>query len=131
MKTIYILIFFVSISAIINAQQINITGFITDSKSGEAINNVTVFEINSQIGTITNEMGYYKLSLEKGLQEIHFTEPDFESYTLNCKMNSDTTLNIPLKPLQQKIKGKTNSVHAHYSERKRNSGNKLRFNRFY
>ena len=42
------------------AQFISVTGYVNDSKSGKALENVSVFEANSGIGTISNQKGFYK-----------------------------------------------------------------------
>ena len=80
------------------AQLVTISGKVTNSKSGEALENVTVFESVSNIGTITNEKGFFKLALATGKLNIEITGSGFKEYSRQFELKSDTTLSVKLIP---------------------------------
>ena len=80
------------------AQLVTISGKVTNSKSGEALENVTVFESVSNIGTITNESGFFKLALATGKLNIEITGSGFKEYSRQFELKSDTTLSVKLIP---------------------------------
>ena len=89
------------------AQLVTISGKVTNSKSGEALENVTVFESVSNIGTITNEKGNFKLSLSTGTLNIEITGSGFKEYSRQFELKSDTTLAVKLIPeIQHKTRHK-------------------------
>ena len=55
-------------------QLVTISGNVTNSLSGKALNNVSIFESSSNIGTISNENGFFKLVLSQGTLEIKITK---------------------------------------------------------
>ncbi len=70
------LIFTVSLSVI--AQKTNITGVVTDKKTGETLPGVQVIIPGSTIGTISNLDGLYTLEIEPGTHDFQYR---FISYT--------------------------------------------------
>ena len=46
------------------AQFVTVSGYINDNSNGKALENVSIFEANSGIGTITNQNGFYRLGIE-------------------------------------------------------------------
>ncbi len=101
MKTILTLPFLILLGflpVIGEAQYITISGYITDFLTGKAVQNATVFEKSSGIGTITDKDGFYKLILKPGKMDITFGNNGFESYSQKFTVSADTTLMIKLKP---------------------------------
>ncbi len=96
------------------AQLVTISGKVTNSKSGEALENVTIFELSSSIGTITNKNGFFKLALSKGAREIKISNDGFIEYSQQFVLKSDTTLMVKLVPeIQHKNRHKKQlSLHA-------------------
>lgn len=66
MKTFVLIYFLLATSIIANAQQkITISGFVNDSITGEALIGASVYETRTLKGCITNEYGFYSLSIVK------------------------------------------------------------------
>ncbi|WP_321376112.1 carboxypeptidase-like regulatory domain-containing protein [uncultured Draconibacterium sp.] len=105
------------------AQVIAISGYVNDGSSGKALENVSVFEKNSNIGTITNQNGFYKLILQQGEADLSITNGGFKSVQHHVKAISDTTLVVSLQPV---INGKNrqkkdDQVHADLKVEKKSS----------
>lgn len=80
------------------AQLLSVSGVVRNYISGQPIENATIFEANSGIGTITNSDGYYKLLLQKGDQNLKISSPGLAAYTAVFTMAKDTVVSIDLKP---------------------------------
>jgi hypothetical protein len=80
------------------AQLVTISGYVTHAKTGSAIENVSVFEKHSEIGTISNKDGYFKLMLHPGHLNLSFSENGYKTLSENMVLKSDTSLVIHLKP---------------------------------
>ena len=49
-----------------------INGYVSDAKSGEALIGVKIFVPSLNKGTISNNYGFYSLTLEEGTYQIQF-----------------------------------------------------------
>jgi hypothetical protein len=104
MKTIlvtHILILFSIIPSGVFAQYISIQGYVKHASSGQVIKNVNVFEVNSEIGTITSQNGYYKLLLKPGEINLSVTRSGFKDFSQLIEVKNDTTLVVQLLPQEQ------------------------------
>ena len=61
-KTITILLIFLSIS-LFAQNKTTISGFVYDNETGEVLIGATIYEIKTKIGTISNEYGFYSLTV--------------------------------------------------------------------
>ncbi len=106
------------------AQLITVSGFVNNGMNGKALENVSIFESNSGIGTISNKNGFYKLTLEKGDLNLSITNNGFKPYAQKLELSSDTTFIVKLIPtLQAKTKQKKdNEVHAGVETEKKAGG---------
>ena len=95
------------------AQLVTVSGYINDNSSGKALENVSIFEANSGIGTITNQNGFYSLVLSENLVNLKITNEGFKPILKELKVASDTTLVLNLEPmLHDKKDLKNQELHA-------------------
>lgn len=107
---LYLLLGAFLIPSFAQAQLISITGKIVDNKSGQFLENANIFESVSNIGTISNENGYFKLQLKKGELNLNVTNNGFKDFSQNLILRKDTMLTVRLEPqLTKKSKSKRNS----------------------
>jgi hypothetical protein len=59
---IFILIIFSGIS-LFGQEKTSISGFIYDKSTGEILIGATIYEKKSKLGTVTNEYGFYSLTM--------------------------------------------------------------------
>ena len=79
-------------------QLVTVSGKITDSKSGDPLENVSVFETNSSIGTISNSQGFSKLFLNQGDFQIKVSHNGYNEFTQSITVKNDTVLTVQLIP---------------------------------
>ncbi len=83
------------------AQTINVSGFVRDKSSGENLINANVYEQKSLTGTISNEYGFYSLSLPKGAKTLIYSFVGYKKKELELDLISDTILNVELELLSE------------------------------
>lgn len=97
-KSIPTVLFIIFFSFFTRAQTCTISGFITDEKNGETLINSSVFELNSNSGSVSNVYGFYSLTLPKGNSEVVYSYVGYSPEHRNFKLSKDTVINIRLKP---------------------------------
>src|ERR1035437_2039049 len=76
------------------SQKSELSGYVVDKKSGEAIIGANTLELATHIGTSTNKFGYFTLKLnKKEILTLQFSFTGYDSKTISVHLNSDTILN--------------------------------------
>jgi len=95
-KTTILLFLFVINQLNLQSQNFTISGYITDSKSGETLINSSVYDTKTTKGTVSNSYGFYSITLPKAVVGLEFTYVGYSPETRIFKLNSDTIINIQL-----------------------------------
>ncbi len=77
------------------AQTYTVSGRVKDAANGETLLGATVVVENGG-GAITNEYGFYSISLEKGTYKITYNYLGYESVTRTVELSENKTINIEL-----------------------------------
>jgi len=80
------------------AQNYTISGYIEDSESGESIAAANVFDVRSQLGTISNDFGFFSLSLPHDTVHLVISFVGYQSRHLVFYHDSDRELQLQLQP---------------------------------
>ena len=91
-----------------------VSGYMTDFSSGESLINAAMFEKHSGQGTVTNNYGYYTLTLPAGEVSLEFSYIGYETEIRSLQLVRDTVLHVALKPSPEFLQGA--SVTASRSE---------------
>ena len=78
-------------------QKFTINGTLLEDATGETLIGVNVLIPELQTGTITNEYGFYSITLPEGVYEILFSSLGFATVTETITLDKNITLNISLK----------------------------------
>lgn len=89
---------FISVQ-ITNAQKYTISGFISEKTTGEKIIGVNIYDSLTFKGTITNNFGFYSLSLTKGNVNIICSFIGYGQQNSIFNLTRDTIINIELTPV--------------------------------
>ena len=91
-------IFFI-VCKIIFSQSITISGYVEDAKSGERLISANIYEKNLQIGSATNNYGFFSLVLPQNQNYgLTISYIGYETSQLNLSIKKDTLLQILLSP---------------------------------
>ena len=92
--TTFLILFFLTQLAF--AQTFTISGYVTDRTNGERLLNANVFEQKNLRGTVTNNFGFYSLSLPKGTYSIACSFVGYQTKLLEISLNKDTIVDFKL-----------------------------------
>ena len=93
----YIFVFIFIFSSGLYAQKtFTLSGIITDDK-GESLIGATVYTQDKSQGVISNEYGFYSLTLEEGLHTLVISFLGFLNHERTINLHSDISLNFGLK----------------------------------
>ncbi len=76
--------------------KITVSGYMRDADSGEGLVAANVYLFDKSLGTITNEYGFYSITLPKGVQRIYFSYLGYNQDIREITLKHDTTLNVYL-----------------------------------
>ena len=84
-----------------------ISGYMTDASSGESLISAALLEQQSGQGTVTNNYGYYTLTLPAGEVALEFSYIGYETVAMSLQLVRDTVLHVALKPSAEFLQGAT------------------------
>ncbi len=96
MKNLSLLSLFFLVNLLCFAQKATLSGYITDASNGEAIIGAKVFVPSTKQGAITNNYGFYSLTLPIGKHIVEFRYSSFSTISKELDLSKDITLNIEL-----------------------------------
>lgn len=94
----YFLILFSVLSiGLVHAQEkFTVNGYVRDAKSGEELLGVTVYVKEKNTGVITNDYGFYSLTLDQGEYTFSFSFIGYETFDQKVLLGQNETININL-----------------------------------
>ncbi len=102
---IIFILFFTSNSVVAQSTKYTISGTIKDSSSGETLLSTTIrVKELGNIGTTSNEYGFYSLTLAEGDYTLVVNYYGYEKKEVSIKLSENLILNIDLVRLEEKIK---------------------------
>lgn len=86
-------------SGVAQAQQkYTLSGYIRDKSNGEALLGASVYENATMKGTVSNEYGFYSLTLPAGAYTITISYIGYLALDTTVNLNSDIRLNMDIQP---------------------------------
>ncbi len=79
------------------AQRYTVSGYVTDRANGETLLSAAVFDAVSSQGCVTNNYGYYSLTLPAGEVSLEYSYVGYRAEKHTFSLRSDTVLNIRLE----------------------------------
>lgn len=103
MKKILFL-FFLLISGIAVAQEkFTLSGTISEEETGETLIGVNVIIPELQSGTITNEYGFYSITIPNGIYEVYYSSLGFSTKKVNISLTENIKTNLALKTASEEL----------------------------
>ncbi len=91
---VFALLFF---STIFSQNKYTLSGSITDSKTTETLIGVNIIIPELKNGTVTNEYGFYSITLDEGIYQVQISYLGFKTITQEVDLTSDKVLNFKLE----------------------------------
>ncbi len=99
MRLIVILLLTVVHFIAASGQKYTVSGYVEDQNSGERFLNANVYDPVSFQGVISNNYGFYSLTLPSGAVKITYSYVGYQNQTLELILTKDTLVNIALNPI--------------------------------
>ena len=96
MKTAFFVLFQLICFGVIAQQKSTLSGYITDSKTGEAIIGAKIYVPNLRQGTVTNTYGFYSITLEKGTYNFEFSAIGQKTESRSVDLTQDVSLSLEM-----------------------------------
>ncbi len=97
----------------VNAQKrITLSGYVRDAESGEELIGANIAVLETGSGTITNQYGFYSLSLSPGFYSIVYSYVGYNSVSKPLRFNEDIELNVELTPSANELEEVTVTAEA-------------------
>lgn len=93
---IFLLLLFFPLQVSLCQELYTISGYITNQENGEALIGVTVFDTLSKKGILTNEYGFFSLSLPQGQVDLRLAYIGFQGELISLYLSDDQVVNQAL-----------------------------------
>jgi hypothetical protein len=97
-----------------NPGNVTLSGYITNKDTKEAVSGVTVFIKKLSLGTISNEYGYYTMTVPRGIHVVQFSFIGMREKTINLNLNGAGEMNVEMNsvliPLKETVVSAQKSV---------------------
>jgi hypothetical protein len=85
-------------------EKFTLSGTISDSNSNETLIGATVFIPELKTGVLTNEYGFYSITLPKGKYSIRINYTDYQNFDEVVELNQNVKINFKLTPKENVLK---------------------------
>ena len=92
-----LVLYFVFSSFLAAQDKFTLSGIVTGKNTTETLIGVNVVIPELQAGTMTNEYGFYSITLEEGTYQLQISYLGFKTITQTLELNADKTLNFKLE----------------------------------
>jgi hypothetical protein len=96
MKKFFIILTLFSIFLKTHSQNATVSGYIKDAGSGEVLIGATCYIPVRQTGVVSNQYGFYSLTLPQGTHMINFSFIGYETQSLTIELMENQNLNVLL-----------------------------------
>lgn len=87
-----------SVRAQSQADAYTVSGTVTDAQNGESLVGATIFVPTLQVGSTTNQYGFFSISLPADSVTLVFGHLGYEPVTVTRMLNADVRLDVALEP---------------------------------
>ncbi|WP_303920696.1 TonB-dependent receptor [Draconibacterium sediminis] len=99
MKPFYLCFALLCSVHLVFAQNVTISGYVTDLTTGESLINANIYETLEKKGTVSNVYGFYSLTLPAGQHSLQFSFVGYNKQILGLNLQKDTVINMKLKQM--------------------------------
>ncbi len=96
MKNLQILLFFLVTLTTFAQEKFTLSGTVSEAETGETLIGVNVIIPSAQTGTVTNEYGFYSITLPKGDYKVTYSNLGFATVTENVSLSESLNISLSL-----------------------------------
>ncbi|MBT3243091.1 MAG: TonB-dependent receptor [Bacteroidetes bacterium] len=102
-KVVFLVLLMSAILSIGAKGKSTISGYVKDAQTGEVLIGATVFIEETEVGLVTNEYGFYSLTIPDGEYTVQFRYVGYQTHSKKIKLAGHQRLNVELEPLFEQI----------------------------
>ena len=102
-QKLYWFLFFFSLLGF-GQEKVTLSGIVSDANNNETLIGVSVYVSELNIGTYTNEYGFYSITLPNGNYTLQISYIGFETFSEKLEINQNVKKNFSLKESKQELK---------------------------
>ena len=102
-QKLYLFLFFFSLLGF-GQEKVTLSGIVSDANNNETLIGVSVYVSELNIGTYTNEYGFYSITLPKGNYTLQISYIGFETFSEKLEIDQNVKKNFSLKESKQELK---------------------------
>ncbi|MQP24391.1 TonB-dependent receptor plug domain-containing protein [Flavobacterium sp. LMO8] len=102
-QKLYWFLFFFSLLGF-GQEKVTLSGVVSDANNNETLIGVSVYVSELNIGTYTNEYGFYSITLPKANYTLQISYIGFETFSEKLEINQNVKKNFSLKESKQELK---------------------------
>lgn len=84
-------------SAAHSQERVTLNGYIKDAANGEELLGVTIYILSLKAGTVTNDYGFYALTVPRGTYEIQFSYVGYKQVVRTIDLETDMSQNLEMQ----------------------------------
>ncbi|MGC1241575.1 MAG: TonB-dependent receptor [Chryseosolibacter sp.] len=96
-RNILTITFLLLVSNTFAQDKVTINGYIKDAANGEELLGVTIYIPSLKAGTITNDYGFYALTVPKGTYDVQFSYIGYKEQLRTLELQADMSLNLEMQ----------------------------------
>lgn len=78
-------------------QRFTVSGYVKDKQNGESLVGISIGKPGTSTGTVTNQYGFYSLTLPAGAHELQFSFIGYAPYKVTVDLTSNKTLDVRME----------------------------------
>jgi hypothetical protein len=103
-KAVLTVLAFCFVASSMWAQKFSLSGTVKDVKTGEELIGASIrIKTNPSVGTVTNEYGFYSLTLEKGNYTLVYDYVGYEKVEKDIVLDRNQQLNVPIGDAEKQL----------------------------
>ncbi|HLZ17383.1 MAG TPA: carboxypeptidase-like regulatory domain-containing protein, partial [Cyclobacteriaceae bacterium] len=103
MKLLFSLLIVLTCSGIYAQQKFTINGYVRDAANGEAMIGATVFVQELKTGAVTNEYGFYSITIPSAKYELKISYLGYGGVSKEVSLDQNIRLDIEMQPETQQL----------------------------
>ncbi|WP_235938465.1 TonB-dependent receptor [Chitinophaga solisilvae] len=84
-------------STMAQQQRYTVSGYVKDKQNGESLVGISIGKPGTAVGTVTNQYGFYSLTLPAGEHELQFSFMGYAPFKTTVNLNTNKTLDVKLE----------------------------------
>ncbi len=102
-KLLSVLVFFIAFLTVEAQEKYTLSGIITEASSNESLIGVTIVISELNTGIVTNEYGFYSITLPQGSYEIRISYLGFQDIVQRVDLSENKKINFQLNPENEQL----------------------------